>query len=82
MLLDSTAEAIYGIDVEGNCTFCNAASVWVLGFENPSDLLGKQMHSLIHHTRADGTRYPIEGMRQSKHMVDGCSMVMKRADCV
>ena len=24
----------------------------------------------------------IKRMRQGKHMVDGCSMVMKRADCV
>ena len=72
LLLDSTAEAIYGLDVEGNCTFCNAASVRVLGFENPGDLLGRQMHWLIHHTRADGTRYPIEecqiyrGFREGK----------------
>jgi PAS domain S-box-containing protein len=60
LLLDSTAEAIYGIDVRGECTFCNAASVRLLGYDNPGDLLGKQMHWLMHHTRADGTRYPIE----------------------
>jgi PAS domain S-box-containing protein len=60
ILLNSTAEAIYGLDIEGNCTFCNATSVRLLGYENPGDLLGKQMHSLMHHTRADGTRYPIE----------------------
>ena len=60
LLLDSTAEAIYGIDVQGNCTFCNAASVRLLGYDNPSDLFGKQMHRLMHHTRADGTRYPVE----------------------
>jgi two-component system cell cycle sensor histidine kinase/response regulator CckA len=60
LLLDSTAEAIYGIDVQGHCTFCNAASLRLLGYNNPSDLLGKQMHWLMHHTRADGKRYPIE----------------------
>jgi two-component system cell cycle sensor histidine kinase/response regulator CckA len=60
LLLDSTAEAIYGIDVQGNCTFCNAASLRLLGYSDPSDLLGKQMHWLLHHTRADGKRYPIE----------------------
>ena len=60
LLLDSTAEAIYGIDVQGNCTFCNAASARLLGYDNPGDLLGKQMHRLMHHTRADGTRYPVE----------------------
>ena len=72
LLLDSTAEAIYGIDVRGNCTFCNAASLRLLGYDNPGDLLGKQMHWLMHHTRADGTRYPIEecqiymGFREGK----------------
>ena len=60
LLLDSTAEAIYGIDVQGNCTFCNAASARLLAYDNPGDLLGKQMHRLMHHTRADGTRYPVE----------------------
>lgn len=60
LLLDSTAEAIYGIDLQGNCTFCNAASVRLLGYDNPGDLLGKQMHWHMHHTRVDGTRYPIE----------------------
>ena len=72
LLLDSTAEAIYGIDVKGRCTFCNPASVRVLGYDSPADLLGKQMHSLMHHTRADGTPYPVEqcqiymGFRQGK----------------
>jgi two-component system, cell cycle sensor histidine kinase and response regulator CckA len=60
LLLDSTAEAIYGINVRGNCTFCNAASLRLLGYDNPSDLLGKQMHLLTHHKRADGTPYPLE----------------------
>ena len=60
LLLDSTAEAIYGIDVQGNCTFCNASSVRLLGYDSPNDLHGKQMHWLMHHTRADGTAYPVE----------------------
>jgi PAS domain S-box-containing protein len=58
LLLDSTAEAIYGLDLEGRCTFCNAACVRLLGYQGPHDLLGKNMHALIHHTRADGTPYP------------------------
>jgi PAS domain S-box-containing protein len=60
LLLDSTGEAIYGINLEGNCIFCNPACVRLLGYDNSNNLLGKQMHSLIHHTRADGTPYPIE----------------------
>lgn len=63
LLLDSTAEAIYGIDVEGRCTFCNPACLRSLGYERVDELLAKNMHSLIHHTRADGTSMPVEECR-------------------
>jgi len=58
LLLDSTAEAIYGIDREGRCTFCNPATLRLLGHEKGDALLGKDMHSAMHHTHADGTPYP------------------------
>ncbi|MGA9527855.1 MAG: PAS domain S-box protein [Terriglobales bacterium] len=57
LLLNSTAEAIYGLDLEGNCTFCNPACIRLLGYERREDLLGKNMHALMHHSRADGTPY-------------------------
>ena len=59
-MLRSTAEAIYGLDLEGNCTFCNPAGVRVLGYDTEKELVGKNMHNLIHHTRADGSEYPID----------------------
>jgi PAS domain S-box-containing protein len=60
LLLDSTAEAIYGMDLEGRCTFCNPACLRALGYERVDEVLGKNMHDLIHHTRADGTLFPVE----------------------
>jgi two-component system, chemotaxis family, CheB/CheR fusion protein len=60
LLLDSTAEAIYGIDLSGVCIFCNPACARLLGYESPAALIGRQLHPLIHHTRADGTPYPPE----------------------
>ena len=63
LLLDSTAEAIYGIDLEGRCTFCNPACLRALGYERVDELLGKNMHDLIHHTRADGSLFPVEECR-------------------
>jgi PAS domain S-box-containing protein len=60
LILESTAEAIYGIDCEGRCTFCNAAFLRVLGYGRADEILGKDMHQLIHQTRADGTPYPAE----------------------
>jgi two-component system sensor histidine kinase/response regulator len=59
LLLEGAPEAIYGIDMNGNTTFCNAACLRMLGYETASELLGKNMHELIHHTRADGTAYPV-----------------------
>jgi PAS domain S-box-containing protein len=59
LLLDSAAEGIYGIDLEGRCTFANSTCLRLLGYENINELLGRNMHSLIHHTRPDGTPYPI-----------------------
>jgi two-component system CheB/CheR fusion protein len=57
LLLDSTAEAIYGVDLSGVCTFCNPACARLLGYDSPTVLIGKQIHPLIQHTRTDGTPY-------------------------
>ncbi|HMD18537.1 MAG TPA: PAS domain S-box protein [Terriglobales bacterium] len=60
LLLDSTAEAIFGVDLNGNCTFCNQALLRMLGYQDASGLLGKNMHQVIHHSHADGSAYPVE----------------------
>jgi PAS domain S-box-containing protein len=58
-LLESTDEGIYGIDLQGTCTFANRAAARMLGYE-PEELLGRHVHETIHHTRADGSPYPDE----------------------
>jgi two-component system CheB/CheR fusion protein len=60
LLLDSTAEAIYGIDLSGVCIFSNSACARLLGYDSPAALIGKQMHQLVHHSRSDGTPYAPE----------------------
>jgi two-component system CheB/CheR fusion protein len=60
LLLDSTAEAIYGIDLSGVCIFCNTSCAQLLGYDSPAALVGKQLHPLIHHTKSDGTPYAPE----------------------
>lgn len=55
LILDSAAEAIYGIDFDGRCTFCNQSSLRLLGYAHENELLGKDMHALTHHSRQDGT---------------------------
>src|SRR5262245_40708049 len=60
LILDSSAEGIFGCDPQGICLFCNQAAVRLLGYDEPIELLGQNMHRLEHHTRKDGTRFPIE----------------------
>jgi PAS domain S-box-containing protein len=57
LILDSTAEGIYGLDRAGNCSFINPAAIRLLGFSS-NELLGRQLHSLIHHSRQDGKTLP------------------------
>lgn len=47
IILNSTAEAIYGVDMEGICTFCNKSCLRILGYETEDQLLGKKMHELL-----------------------------------
>ncbi|MBC7444186.1 MAG: PAS domain-containing sensor histidine kinase [Polaromonas sp.] len=56
-LLESTGEGIYGIDLDGHCTFINRAGAAQLGYA-PAELLGQNMHAVAHHSHADGTHYP------------------------
>jgi formate hydrogenlyase transcriptional activator len=60
LVLNCAAEGIFGCDSHGTCLFCNLAAAHLLGFDTPEELLGKNMHSLEHHTRKDGTAFPIE----------------------
>jgi PAS domain S-box-containing protein len=57
-LLDSAAEGLYGVDTRGRCTFINRAALKMLGYERESDVLGRDMHELVHHSHADGSPRP------------------------
>ncbi|HEX6278225.1 MAG TPA: chemotaxis protein CheB, partial [Polyangiaceae bacterium] len=54
-LLDSTAEAIYGVDTHGACTFCNPACVRLLGYRTPAELIGRDMHEIVHRIPSNGS---------------------------
>jgi len=60
LLLASTDEAIYGIDLSGKCIFANPACLAMIGVGAEEELLGRNMHDLIHHHRPDGSPYPAE----------------------
>ena len=74
LLLDCSTEAVYGLDRQGNCSFCNDSCVQLLGYKKKEDLLGRNMHALIHHTRADNTPYPVEECRIYRAFMSGESV--------
>lgn len=63
LLLNSTAEAIYGIDLQGRCTFANPSCLRMLSYDDDKELLGKNMHRLIHHSYLDGQHFPAKDCR-------------------
>ena len=58
LILESAAEGIYGIDPRGNCTFINPAAIHLLGYSSREQFLGKQFHTLCHHSHADRSPFP------------------------
>ena len=54
MLLDSAADGFYCVDRDGKTTLCNAAFLRMLGFEREEDVLGRDMHELIHRSLPEG----------------------------
>ena len=56
-ILRSASEGICGLDMAGCFTFVNPAAARLLGYGS-AELLGKNAHETIHHTRADGSPYP------------------------
>jgi PAS domain S-box-containing protein len=84
-ILDSTGEAIYGVDAGDRCTFLNPACLRLLGYPKKEDLLGHRMHPLIHYRHPDGTEYPAEACPVVRSLAtgEGCHIdneVFSRAD--
>jgi PAS domain S-box-containing protein len=59
LLLESAEEGIFGVAKNGLVNFINPAGLAMLGFD-ADELIGQKIHPLIHHTRSDGTPYPVE----------------------
>ncbi len=60
LLLESTAEAICGIDLNGKCTFCNPAWLRMFGYQSTDAVIGRDMHELVHHHTREGKQIPSE----------------------
>jgi PAS domain S-box-containing protein len=70
LLLESAESGMYGIDEDGRCTFVNAAGARLLGYR-PDELVGRQIHDVIHHKHPDGSPYPFEECPIKKALTTG-----------
>ena len=57
LILSAAGEGIYGVDTDGNTTFVNPAAERMLGWR-AEDMIGKNIHNMIHHTHHNGRQYP------------------------
>ena len=46
-LLNSTSEAIYGINMDGICTFCNPATLLLLNYKNTDQIVDQTISNII-----------------------------------
>ena len=70
MLLESAGEGIYGIDLGGRCIFINGTGAAMLGY-SPDEVLGRNMHYLMHHSRSDGQLMAVAECRIFRAFRDG-----------
>lgn len=59
LILASLGEGVYGVNLKGEATFINPAMLKMLGY-SLEELIGKRIHTITHHTKADGTIYPAD----------------------
>ncbi|MEA3371940.1 MAG: chemotaxis protein CheB [Campylobacterota bacterium] len=72
LILNSTRDGIIGLDLDGNHMFVNVAAADMFGYTE-DELIGKNGHSMWHHTKADGTHYPADECTQHRHIINGTS---------
>ncbi len=59
LILNSVAEGICGLDCNGKLMFINQAALNMIGWQ-AEELQGKIFHQMVHHTKPEGSPYPIE----------------------
>jgi PAS domain S-box-containing protein len=73
LLLESTDEGIVGVDTQGRCTVINRSALQMLGYTT-DEIMGKNVHSLVHYRKKDGTPCMKEDccVYQSVETGEGC----------
>ena len=69
-ICENATAALFVIDASQNCIYANPAAEVLTGF-NASDLIGRRLHDVIHHTYPDGTNFPIAECRLDRALPTG-----------
>ncbi|MFI8218610.1 PAS domain-containing protein [Streptomyces sp. NPDC085932] len=59
MILRAAAEGVVGTDTDGRIVLVNPAAAQILGYR-ASDLGGRELHTLVLHSRPDGSPFPYD----------------------
>lgn len=84
-LFNSTAEAIVGIDLSGECVFCNPSTLRMLGYDDESELIGESFCQLVDNERmrelkSEDCECPFMAAIENEQKVTGADGVLKRKD--
>lgn len=72
-IVQSSAAGLFGVDTQGIITFVNPAACNMLGY--PAEkMIGTSGHALFHHSRPDGSPYPLEECPSHGSLVSGCRL--------
>jgi PAS domain S-box-containing protein len=58
LILDAAGEGIVGLDLAGRVAFINPAGAELAGYQ-VKELIQKDFHQVVHHSRPDGAPYPV-----------------------
>lgn len=70
LLLESVGEGIFGVGKDGLVNFINPAGLEMIGFSS-EEIIGKQIHPIIHHSHADNSPYPVEECPMYRSLTEG-----------
>lgn len=70
LLLNSIDQGVFGLDLTGSVAFINKAACEMLGYQK-SELIGQNIHELIHHSYQDGTSCLEEKCFVYQSIIDG-----------
>jgi PAS domain S-box-containing protein len=70
LILDAAGEGIVGTDADGLVTFMNPAGARMTGYPD-GELTGRSLHDTVHHTKADGSPYPLDDCPMHASLLDG-----------